>query len=53
MGARTGASTSTVYQSPARARRQAQKRRAEEKAWAAKNGPVEVRRVADEPGEDE
>ena len=42
-------SSSTVQTSPARKKRQAAKRRAEERAWAAKASPVTVRRVGDTP----
>lgn len=49
MGQKTGSSTGTVYSSPSRQKRQAKRRQAEEKRWAAKSGPVEVRRVGDPP----
>ncbi len=49
MGMKTGAGTGTVYQSPARAKRQAKKRKAEESGWAAKAGPVTVRKIGDPP----
>ena len=39
---KTGTSTGTVYVSPSRARRLAQKRRREEREWAARSGPVTV-----------
>lgn len=42
MGQRTGASTATLYRSPARIKREAARRRAEEKQWAQKSGPVTV-----------
>lgn len=44
MARRTGAATGTVITSPAKARRLAAKRRAEEASWAARSGPVTVRR---------
>jgi len=43
MSRKTGTNTSSVEVSPARARRAAQRRRAQEKRWARKSGPVTVR----------
>lgn len=42
-----GTSTSAVEVSPARRKRQAAKRRAEERSWASKASAVTVRRVGD------
>lgn len=54
MGQRTGAATSSVSYSPARKKRQAAKRAAQDRRWAAKAGPVTVRRIGDpEPVNDQ
>jgi hypothetical protein len=45
----TGTSLGGTEQSPARRKRQAAKRRAEERRWAAKSGPVTVRKIGDPP----
>ena len=45
----TGVSTGAIETSPARRRRQEKRRRREEAEWAARSGPVTVRRV--EPDE--
>ncbi|HWH33505.1 MAG TPA: hypothetical protein VNU01_12615 [Egibacteraceae bacterium] len=44
-----GTSTSGVEKSPARRARDAARRRRQEQSWAAKAGPVEVRRVDPAP----
>jgi hypothetical protein len=52
---KTGGQTTSVEVSPARRRRLAQRRRREEARWAAKAGPVTVRRIdvpAAVPGEE-
>lgn len=50
---RQGTATGTVYQSPARAKRQARQRRQEEARWARLAGPVTVRRVDESTEPDE
>jgi hypothetical protein len=45
MGKRIGSATSSVEYSPAKARKRAKARRAEEARWASLAGPVEVRQV--------
>lgn len=52
MGNRIGQATGTVYTSPARAKRQAKRREAEDRRWAAKAGPVTVRKIGDPPVSD-
>jgi hypothetical protein len=42
---RTGTSTSTILESPAKRRRRDRARRRQEAAWAARSGPVTVRHV--------
>jgi hypothetical protein len=42
---KTGVSTGTIQLSPARARRRAQARVREERAWRDRSGPVTIRRV--------
>jgi hypothetical protein len=42
---KSGTNTGSVERSPERAKREARKRRRQEAAWAARNGPVTVRRV--------
>jgi len=45
MGNKTGGATSGVEYSPARGKRRATARKGQERRWAAKSGPVEVRKV--------
>lgn len=45
MGNKTGGATSGMEYSPARAKRRAAARKGQERRWAAKSGPVEVRKV--------
>lgn len=52
MGQKTGAGTGTVYSSPARVKRQAAKRAAQDRRWAAKAGPVTVRKIGEPPVSD-
>lgn len=47
MGQKLGVSTGGMEKSPARKKREAARRRAEERAWAARNGPVIVRKMSD------
>lgn len=47
MGQKLGVSTGGIEKSPARKKREAARRRAEERAWASRNGPVVVRRMTD------
>ena len=54
MGIKTGGATSGMEYSPGRAKRRAGARKAQERRWAAKSGPVEVRKadqVKDAPTE--
>lgn len=46
-----GFSGRVVYRDPRRKARQAARRRAEDRAWAAMAGPVAVRRIEDEEAE--
>ena len=43
-----GVSTGGIEKSPARRKREAAKRKRQEDRWAARSGPVEVRRVEDQ-----
>lgn len=45
----SGFRSTVVYRDPRRKARRAARRRAEERAWAARSGPVTVRRVGDPP----
>ncbi len=47
MGQKLGVSTGGMEKSPARKKREAARRRAEEQAWRARNGPVVVKRMVD------
>lgn len=47
MGQKLGVSTGGMEKSPARKKREAARRRAEERAWAARSGPVVVKRMSD------
>jgi hypothetical protein len=47
MGQKLGVSTGGMEKSPARKKREAARRRAEERSWAARNGPVIVRKMSD------
>jgi hypothetical protein len=42
---KTGGATSGMEYSPARAKRKAAARKGQERRWAAKAGPVEVRKI--------
>jgi hypothetical protein len=48
MGQKLGVSTGGMEKSPARKKREAARRRAEEAAWKARNGPVVVKRMGDD-----
>jgi hypothetical protein len=48
VGQKLGVSTGGMEKSPARRKREARARRAEEAAWKARNGPVIVRRIDDQ-----
>lgn len=43
-----GAATGGVWKSPKRKARDARRRRAQESNWAAKSGPVTVRRIGED-----
>jgi hypothetical protein len=47
MGQKLGVSTGGMEKSPARKKREAARRRAEERTWAARSGPVVVKRMSD------
>jgi hypothetical protein len=48
-----GQATGSVQRSPQRVARDARRRRREEAQWAARSGPVEVRRLDDVPEQEE
>ena len=45
---KSGGATSGMEYSPARAKRRAAARKGQERRWAAKSGPVEVRKIEPE-----
>lgn len=46
-GAKQGGNTGSIEVSPARARRMQRRRRAQDRAWAARSGPVIVTKIED------
>ena len=45
MGSKTGGATSGMEYSPAKAKRRAAVRKGQDRRWAAKSGPVEIRKI--------